>query len=157
MISQEIYKILESIVGPENISQDLEIRQAYRNKDRAFINPETETLGTTPDIVILPKTTEEIQEIVKVASRNKIGYTPSITFWTPQAGARFEGCLHIDFKRMDRLEIDAKNMNATVDAGVNYAQLQAEALKHGLYTVVPGGGSQVGVIHNHLLFNHHSQ
>ena len=101
---------------------------------------------------ILPATTEEVQKIVKVASRYKIGYTPSITFWTPQAGARFERCLHIDFKRMDNLEIDAKNMNATVGAGVNFAQLQAEALKHGLYTVVPGGGSQVGVIPNHLLF-----
>ena len=45
MIPQEVYRTLESIVGPENISQDPEIRQAYRNKDRAFINPESETLG----------------------------------------------------------------------------------------------------------------
>ena len=139
MIPQEIYRTMEAIVGPENITQDPEVRQAYKNKDRAFINPETETLGTTPDVVILPATTEEVQRIVKVANRYKIGYTPSITFWTPQAGARFERCLHMDFKRMDSLELDAKNMNATVGAGVNFAQLQAEALKHGLYTVVPGG------------------
>ncbi len=152
MIPEEIYRTLEAIVGPENISRDPEIWQAYKNKDRAFVNPETQTLGTTPDIVILPATTDEVQKIVKVASRYKIGYTPSVTFWTPQAGARFEGCLHMDFKRMNDLEIDAKNMNATVGAGVNFAQLQAEALKHGLYTVVPGGGSQVGVIPNHLLF-----
>ena len=113
MISQEIYKALESIVGSENITQEIEILQAYKNKDRAFVNPETQTLGTTPDIVIMPATTEEVQKIVKIANRYKIGYTPSITFWTPQAGARFEGCLHIDLKRMNDLEIDAKNMNAT--------------------------------------------
>ena len=74
MIPQEIYRTLEAIVGSENISQDPEIRQAYKNQDRAFINPETETLGTTPDIVILPATTEEVQRIVKVAGRYKMQF-----------------------------------------------------------------------------------
>ncbi len=150
MIPQEVYKTLELIVGQKNITQEKEILQAYKNKDRAFVNPESELLGTTPDIVIMPKNTEEVQAIVKTANAYKVAYTPCSTFWTPQAGARFEGCLHMDFKRMNTLELDAKNMNATVGSGINYAQLQAEALKHGLYTVAAGGGSQVSVIPNHL-------
>jgi len=149
MISQDIYRILESIVGEDNISCEPEILQGYTNKDRGWDSAEARALGTNPEIVILPCSTEEVQKIVQVANRYKIGYTPSSTFWTPSAGARFKDCLLIDLKRLNHFEIDGKNMNATVGSGVIYAQLQAEALKYGLYTAVPGGGSQVGVVANH--------
>jgi FAD/FMN-containing dehydrogenase len=55
----------------------------------------------------------------------------------------------IDLKRMDKLEIDAKNMYAVVESYVTYAQLQSEAARFGLYTNAPLCGSQVSVLANH--------
>jgi len=153
MIPQEAYKAIEQVVGSKYISQEPEICRAYTLKDRGFYTAEARVLGRDPACVVLPGTAEEVQQIVKIANRYKIGYTPSSTLWFPQAGPRFDDCLFLDLKRFKSLEIDPKNMNATCGTGVIFAQLQAEALKYGLYTMVPGGGSQVGVVPNHLIWS----
>ncbi len=150
MISEEIYKELESIVGEKWISNEPEMLQGYTNIDRGWDSAEARMLGQNPAVVILPANTEEVSEVIKVASRNNIGYTPVSTYFTPSAGATSDDCLQVDLKRLTTLDVDSRNQNATVGSGIVYAQLQAEALKHGLYTAVPGGGSQVGVIPNHL-------
>ncbi len=155
MISKEIYKELEEIVGPDNISQDRDVCQAYvMGGDRAWHNTDAKALSTIPEIVLLPGSTEEVQKIVKVACKHKITYTPSSTFWFPTASPSNEDALLLDLKRMKHFEIDAKNMNATVGPGINFGQLQAEAMNNGLYTMVPGGGSQVGVIANTLIWGY---
>ena len=51
---------------------------------------------------------------------------------------------------MNKLEINDRHMYAIVESGVIYGQLQQEAMNHGLYTMVSGGGSQVSVVCNHL-------
>ena len=65
----------------------------------------------------------------------------STTFWSAQGYPSEDDTLQLDMRRMDRiLEIDEKNMFAVVEPGVIGATLQAEAMKVGLNTHIPGVG-----------------
>jgi len=148
-IAREAYQALESIVSPEHISEDPVTCRAYNAKsyrsETAF-----KLICTLPECVVLPKTTEEVQRIVKVCNRYKIPYTPVSTYWLSNSAPKSPGELLIDLKRMNKLEINDRHMYAVVEPGVIYGQLQQEAMNHGLYTMVSGGGSQVSVVCNHL-------
>ena len=150
MIPQQAYDELEQVVGKEFISQAPEICQAYSLRKRGFHNAEARVLGTEPACVILPATTQQVQAIVRICYKHDIGYIPASTFWFVQAGPRAHNCVFMDLKRMDSLSVNPGRLNAVVGPGVTYAQLQAEAMRHGLYTMVPGGGSQASVVANHL-------
>jgi len=148
-IPKEAYRALGSIVGPEHISEDPVTCRAYRTKS---YRRETayETICMTPECVVMPKTTDEVQRIVKVCNRYRIPYTPTSTYWYATSSPKEPNELMIDLKRMNKLEINDKHMYAVVESGVVYGQLQQEAMDRGLYTMVSGGGSQVSVICNHI-------
>lgn len=152
-ISREAYKVLEDIVGPEHISEDPVDMEAYRGGPEGY---ETsmgfgKVMSKYPAAVIMPKTTEEVQGIVRACNRYKVPYIPvSTMWWLAHAVPHVDGSLLIDLKRMDKLAIDEKNMYAIVESAVIYSQLQEQAMRVGLYITVPGGGSQVSVIANHL-------
>lgn len=151
-ISREAYEALKAIVGPEYITDDPVHCQAYNA--RGYGMERWEFLGhcTRPACVILPKTTEEVARIVRVCNRYEIPYVPAGAMFCMQSSPRFrQDFVTIDLKRMDKLEIDEKNMYAIVETGIIYGQLFEEAVKRDLYTLVPGGGSQVSVIANHLM------
>ena len=60
-----------------------------------------------------------------------------------------DGVILLDLKRMNRIiEIDAKNKFAVVEPYVVWAQLEAEALKRGLFTTPVQAGSQASVLAN---------
>jgi FAD/FMN-containing dehydrogenase len=148
-LTKEVYQVLESIVGHEYISDDPDICRCYTRGgygkdllwDRAVM---------PPACVILPGSTEEVRKIVKLANRHKIPYVPAGAFWFVSCGPMREGMIFLDLKRMKSIEIDEKNMYAIVDPYVIYSQLQAEAMKRGLYITIPGGGAQVTVVANQL-------
>jgi len=56
----------------------------------------------------------------------------------------------VDTKRMDSIEIDEKNMYALIDPFCTHAQVQAEAMKRGLFTGIPEAGAQCSSMANHL-------
>jgi len=151
LIPQEAYSELQAIVGPEYATTDRVICQAYTA--RGYAREQMWFLGlcTRPACVILPKTTEEVARIVKVCNRYGIPYTPASSMWVINACPRFrDDFVLIDLKRMDKLEIDEKNMIAMVEPAVIYGQLVEEIMQRDMYTLVPGGGSQAAVIPNHL-------
>ncbi len=151
LIPQEAYSELQAIVGPGYVTADPVICQAYTA--RGYTREQMWFLGlcTRPACVVLPRTTEEVAKIVKVCNRYGIPYTPASTMWVINACPRFrDDFILIDLKRMDRLEIDEKNMIAIVEPAVIYGQLIEEAMQRDMYTLVPGGGSQAAVIPNHL-------
>jgi hypothetical protein len=153
-LSREIYRKLQAIVGSEYVSQDPVICEAY-NTSRGVYGKDMgveRVLGKKPVCVILPGTTQEIQKIVKLANRYKIPYVAASSYSMTHCGARVQNCILIDLKRMNRLEIDDKHMYAMVEPGVIYSQLQEQAMMSGLYITVPGGGSQVSVVANHLMW-----
>ena len=104
-----------------------------------------------PDFVVMPGGTEDIQRIVRLANRFKFPF--SVIGSAQSAPMSFAGAPYwciIDSKRMTRIEIDEKNMYAVVEPYVTFAAVHAEAIKRGLYLGIPGAGSQLSCLANHL-------
>ena len=113
-------------------------------KDGVLITPEDLAVysydGTfaegTPDIVVLPRTTEQTAEIVKAAAETRTpvvargmgsGFAAGAVSITP-------GSMVVSFTRMNRiLEIDRLNSTVHVEAGVVTAALQEEVEKYWLF------------------------
>jgi hypothetical protein len=159
-ISEDACLALESIVGPEYVSTDPVICDAYvgRGFDREVL--QASGICRAPAAVVLPETTEEVVRIVKTCNRYKIPFIPMSTYGMAFGGPNFrDDFLFIDLKRMNKMWLDEKNMYVVVESAVNFAQMHGEALKWGLIGCLPGGGGGVSVLANSLvngmgLFNH---
>jgi FAD/FMN-containing dehydrogenase len=146
-LSKEAYQALESIVGPEFISNDPVVCYTYCKG--AYGKDNFPAAGIVPPgCVVLPRSTDEVQKIVKLANRYKVPFVPASGHWLNSCQPLRPGMISLDLKRMKKLEIDDRNMYAIVEPYVVFSQLQAEAMKRGLYVTNPGGGSQVSVVGN---------
>lgn len=83
----------------------------------------------TPDVVVLPRTTEEVSEIVKIANEFSIPVVPRGGASGLADGAvPLRKGIVVDVKRMsDIIEIDEENMCVTIQTGINPLKLN-EAL-----------------------------
>ncbi len=110
------------------------------------------------DFVVMPGSSEEIQKIVRLANRYKFPF--SVIGSAQSSGFSFARrpywCI-IDTKRMDKIEIDEKNMFAIIEPYATIAQVSAEAMKRGLYCPCPGAGAQCSAIANHVYQGQHYQ
>jgi FAD/FMN-containing dehydrogenase len=92
----------------------------------------TQAEPSWPDIVVLPKSAEEIQAIMRLANKEKIPVTPYI------AGGNIggltiplKGGIVLDLKRMDRiLEVSETDMYAVIEPGVTFGHMKAYLEKH---------------------------
>lgn len=149
-LEKRIYEALESIVGPENISQDLAVLAGYSYYGNAFLSiPEKppEKWTPFPDAVILPGSAEEVQAIVKTCNRYGVKFKAHSTGWGSWAAVMQKNSVLMDLRRMDRiLEIDEKNVYALIEPYVTAMQLRAEAMKKGLICNVVGAGPNHSVL-----------
>ncbi len=120
MIDNEIITELEGIVGEKFVSDQPEMQYLYHYD---FITAEPE--GKC-DIVIMPNTAEEVQEIVKIGNKNKIPIVPWVSginfgsLATPRKGG-----IVVDLRRLNRvLEVNEDDMYALVEGGITWADLQ---------------------------------
>jgi hypothetical protein len=153
-LSKEAYQALQSIVGPDWVSNDPAICEADRPSG-AFrsSDPNRPKDGKSPPLTrpvcsIEPETTEEVQAIVKVCNRYGLNFVASSTYNSNPPGIRRENLVYIDLKRMRKLEIDEDNLYAVVEPGVASASLQGELMKRGLMTFVPMSGGGCSVVAN---------
>jgi FAD/FMN-containing dehydrogenase len=146
-LSREFIRALESIVGPQYVSEDPVVTHVYTTGG-SYRDTVQGKGNVRPACVVLPGSTEEVQRIVKLANRYKIPFVPLSTFWYVCCGPLRPDSISIDLKRMNKLEIDDRNMYALCEPYAIFSQLQHEAMKRGLYMMVPGGGSQVSVVNN---------
>jgi FAD/FMN-containing dehydrogenase len=144
-----IYNGMVNIIGPDYVSDDPAVLEAYSRESQA---PSLVTQGRA-EFIIMPGTTEDIQEILRLATRYKFPYSVlgSGLFMSATAAVKPYWCM-IDTKRMDRLQIDERNMYAIVEPYVTHAQLHAEAMKRGLHMGTPEAGSQSSSLANHVAF-----
>jgi glycolate oxidase len=121
----DIYASLAEIVGKDRISTQKEERYFY-GRDLGLA-PAHE-----PEYVVTPKTTEEVQQIVKLANQEKIPVVPmgagmSLVGLT----IPLKGGIVIDLKRMKRiLEVNEKARHVVVEAGTSHGVLKAYLEKH---------------------------
>lgn len=138
----EVYKALEDIVGTGYISDDRSVVECYSKFSvdaGGTLKKHAKDPSNIPACIVLPGSTEEVQAIMRVCNRFKVPVIPftngMISFngpTTPEPTI----CVHVS--RMNRvLEIDEDNMTARLGAFADYAQVQAEAMKKGLWN----GGS----------------
>ncbi len=145
VVTQDFYRALEDLLGPENVSQDPVITESYSFPIRAATKIKDEYLPRF-EAVTLPKDTAEVQAIIRLCNRFKVQFKASSTGWL-YCDPTGPGCIKIDLRRMNRiLEINEKNMYAVVEPYVIYAQLQAELMKRGLNCNVTGAGSNCSAL-----------
>jgi hypothetical protein len=139
-LPREVIRALQSVVGPEWVSEDRGVVEAYTigcidvpSALRKVIKSPTALSAC----IALPENTEQVQAIVKIANRYKITLLP-FTNGQSLSFPMVPGTLVIHFSRMDKiLEIDEENMRVTIQPMVDYGTLQAELMRRGLWN----GGS----------------
>ncbi|MDR9458649.1 MAG: FAD-binding oxidoreductase [Dehalococcoidia bacterium] len=145
-LRKNVYRILEDIVGQQNISDEPVILDTYAFQWLA------ETISGTkfcsrPEAVLLPCNVEEVQAIIKACNRYGIRYKAFSTGWGPWNTVGGEGVIQLDLRRMNSIvEIDEKNMYAVVEPYVIGSQLQVEAMKKGLNCHMVGAGANCSIL-----------
>ena len=127
-ITPEIITELTKLLSAEDVLTDNESLEKY-GKD------ETEDLLYKPEIVVRPKTVEQISEIMKLANVNKIVVTVRGSGTGLSGGALpIYGGIVISMERFNKiLKIDERNLQATVEPGVINYIFQEEVKKCGLF------------------------
>jgi len=142
LMQDDVYSELEQIVGPENASREPAVLDTYAWQP--LWNADPEWWVKRPEAVVLPASTEEVQQVVLLCNRHGLKFKALSTGWGAIAGPSCEGMIQIDLRRMDRIiDIDEKNMYVVVEPCANGAQIQAEAMKKGLNTHMIAAGCGV--------------
>ena len=120
--------VFKRIVGDSFVFTDEESLDHYAHD-------ETENLHFLPDIVIKPRSTAEISEIMRVCNANRIPVTPRGAGTGLSGGALPQlGGVLISFERMNSIiEIDERNLQVTTEPGVITEVLQNAVKEKGLF------------------------
>ncbi|MFX1596722.1 MAG: FAD-binding oxidoreductase [Promethearchaeota archaeon] len=133
----KLYQKLERIVSEKRISNNLYVRHAYSRNVSS-------NLQGVPDLVIRPKSAEEISEILKIANEENIPVIPRGGGDCEFGGSKPIGNTGIvlDTKSMNNiLNLDMENLIVTVEAGISWGKLNEYLCHYGLYTGCLGPGS----------------
>ncbi|HEY0434806.1 MAG TPA: FAD-binding oxidoreductase, partial [Chitinophagaceae bacterium] len=117
-----------SIIGEANVLLDPESLERY-SRD------ETEDLQHIPEVVLKPRTANEISAILKICNRDKIPVTPrgAGTGLSGGALAQMGGVLLSTERLNSILHIDESNMQVTTEPGVITEVLQNAVREKGLF------------------------
>lgn len=118
----------EEILGTDNVLVDTETLEEYSSD-------ETEDLVFSPEVVLIPKSTEEIAAILKICNQEKIPVTPRGAGTGLSGGALpIYGGIVLSTKRLNKIiELDERNLQITVEPGVITQLLQETVIEKGLY------------------------
>src|SRR6476620_10482521 len=100
-----------------------------------------------PDVVVFPSNTDDVSALMTIAARH---HAPVIPFGIGSSLEghvnAFSGGMTIDFSRMNRvLQVNADDLDATVEAGVTHRQLNKALNNTGLaFWVDPGADATIG-------------
>jgi glycolate oxidase len=124
-MSSDILKELMKIVGEEYIT-DSDFEKMFYSRDVSPLPPELQDkLGTIPDIIVRPRSTEQVAEIVKIAANNKISIVPrGGASWWLGGSVPYKGGIVLDLTSMNSLiDMDEKSLTVTSDCGVTWKEL----------------------------------
>jgi glycolate oxidase len=126
-MNQKDLKFFES-----NFSKILFIDQENLKK---YSHDETEDLSFLPNVVLKPEDTKQVSQILKYCNENKIPVTPSGARTGLSGGALpINGGVALSLEKMNSIvEIDEKNLQATVEPGVINQVFQEAVKSKGLF------------------------
>lgn len=102
---------------------------------RNYSHDETEALSYLPEVVIRPRTTQEVSAILRFCNENRIPVTPRGAGTGLSGGALpHKGGVLLSMNRMNSiLDIDEKNLQVTTEPGVITEVLQNAVKEKGLF------------------------
>lgn len=127
-ISHSIIAQLKQIIGEKFVFADAE-NLAFYSHDQ------TEDLSFLPEIIVKPRTTDEISKILQLCNREMIPATPRGGGTGLSGGALpVHGGIVISTERLNSiLHIDERNLQATVEPGVINQVFQDAVMEKGLF------------------------
>lgn len=128
LLSEEMIRQLQEIVGPSFLFLDEETRNNYGHD-------ETEDYVFPPSVVVKPASADEIAALLKLANLHKIPVTPigGKTGLSGGALSIHQG-IGLSMERFNKiLHIDEQNLQVTVEPGVVTQTLQEAVLEKGLF------------------------
>lgn len=133
MIKEALLEQIRTVVGSAAVFTDREELEDYSHD-------ETEDLRFYPQVLVKPQTPEQISELMKLANQHQIPVTPRGGGTGLSGGALpVHGGLLLAMEKFNKiLEIDERNLQATVEPGViTEVFMDAAAEKGLLYPVDP--------------------
>ena len=129
-INQDVLKRLRDIVGDQFVITDEEKMEQYSHDEVA-----EEEYAHMPEVVVKPRTAEEISKIVKLANEELIPVTPRGAGSGLSGGAvPIYGGILLSVERMNKiLEIDEENMMVVVEPGVVTNEINEKIKDMGLF------------------------
>ncbi len=140
-MDQKIVDQIEAIVGKDGYSVEPAVLYTYGFDASIF--------HRTPDMVVQPRTTEQVSEVMKIAYANKIPVVPRGA-GTGLCGSAvpIEGGIVMAMQRMNHIaRLSVADLWVDVEAGMVYSDLNEELAKHGFFfPPSPGSGEacQIG-------------
>ncbi|MEN6349210.1 MAG: FAD-binding oxidoreductase [Syntrophomonas sp.] len=134
-----IKKELIKLLGKDKVlSEDLDLM--YYSYDSSFL---TKLKPSDPFAVVMPKSTDDVQKVMRFAYENNINVVPRGAGTGETGGCiAVEGGIVLDLSTWDEIiEIDASNMQVLVRPGVIHAELNKELSKYNLFFPPDPGSS----------------
>lgn len=127
-ITPEILETLRDALGVDSVVTAVDDVKPYASDY-------TEDLVFMPEVVVLPRTTEEVAAMMRIATEHRLPVTPRAGGTGLSGGALpVHGGILFSCHRMNRiLEIDRENLIGVVEPGVITQVFQEEVEKVGLY------------------------
>lgn len=129
-VTDIVFSHLKTIVGSENVITDREKLVVYAGDEV----PEAEWKHM-PEVVVKPRSAQEVSEIIKLANRELIPVTPRGAGTGLAAGAvPMLGGIVLSMENMNRiLELDRENLFMVVEPGVTTGEVQKYAQEEGYF------------------------
>ena len=147
----DIFSSLINIVGKDGVSKSDEEIFIYSRDSGAQHSRDV-------DYIVMPKTVEEVQQVVILANNEKIPITPLGGGFTLSAlTVPIKGGIVMDMKRMDSIiEVNEKNRYVLIEAGVSQGALKGYLAKHypHLQHSTPEAPPTVTIVGNALIQGH---
>lgn len=121
-----VYEHLAAIVGSRYASMSEDVRYTYSEDFLTFEKP------GRADYVVMPKTTEEVQAIMRLANRQRIPVVPwASNLSIGSLATPLDGGIVIDLKRMNRvLEVNEDDLYFIVEGGATSADVVGYMNRH---------------------------
>ena len=124
--NSKVYEHLAAIVGSRYASMSEDVLYTYSEDFLTFQAP------GKADFVAMPKTTEEVQAIMRLANREKIPVIPWVSNVSIGALATpLDGGIVLDLRRMNKvIEVNEEDLYFIVEGGITSAEIVGYMNKH---------------------------
>ena len=144
MNSEKLIEALGRIVGEEGVFNS--------ETDLAVYGYDASLFSARPEAVVLPRTTEEVSAILRLAHQEKIPVVARGSGTNLSGGSiPARGGIVLHFSKMNRiLEVDLENQRVVVEPGLFNLDLQNELARHGYYYAPDPASQKVSTLGGNL-------